>query len=49
MQTIFCVEDDGNIRELVVYALHASGFEAEGFECAAALYERLERGLPAAA
>ena len=39
MQTIFCVEDDGNIRELVVYALHASGFEA-------ALYERLERGLP---
>ena len=46
MQTIFCVEDDGNIRELVVYALHASGFEAEGFECAAALYERLERGLP---
>ena len=46
MQTIFCVEDDGNIRELVVYALHASGFEAEGFECAAALYESLERGLP---
>ncbi len=46
MQTIFCVEDDGNIRELVVYALHASGFEAEGFECAAALYERLERRLP---
>ena len=40
------MEDDGNIRELVVYALHASGFEAEGFECAAALYERLERGLP---
>ena len=46
MRTIFCVEDDGNIRELVVYALHASGFEAEGFECAAALYERLERRLP---
>ena len=46
MQTIFCVEDDGNIRELVVYALHASGFEAEGCECAAALYERLERRLP---
>ncbi|MGM9612860.1 MAG: response regulator transcription factor [Butyricicoccus sp.] len=46
MQTIFCVEDDSNIRELVVYALHASGFEAEGFECAAALYERLEQSLP---
>lgn len=46
MQTIFCVEDDSNIRELVVYALHASGYEAEGFDSAAALYSRLERGLP---
>ena len=46
MQTIFCVEDDGNIRELVVYALHASGFEAEGFACAGELYERLEQRLP---
>lgn len=46
MQTIFCVEDDSNIRELVVYALHASGYEAEGFDSSAALYTRLERGLP---
>lgn len=46
MQTIFCVEDDANIRELVVYALHASGFAAEGFDCTAGLYERLEKELP---
>ncbi|WP_122789499.1 winged helix-turn-helix domain-containing protein [Intestinibacillus sp. Marseille-P6563] len=46
MQTIFCVEDDANIRELVVYALRASGFAAEGFDCTAALYEKLEKGLP---
>ena len=28
---IFCVEDDGSIRELMLYALRASGFEAKGF------------------
>lgn len=29
---IYCVEDESNIRELMVYTLRASGFEAEGFE-----------------
>ena len=29
---IFCVEDDGNIRELVVYTLESTGFQARGFE-----------------
>lgn len=28
---IFCVEDDDGIRELIIYTLTASGFEAEGF------------------
>lgn len=28
----FCVEDDRNIRELVVYTLSSTGMEAEGFE-----------------
>ena len=32
---IFCVEDDRNILELMLYALRASGFCAEGFETAA--------------
>lgn len=29
---IFCVEDDGNIRELVVYTLESTGMKARGFE-----------------
>lgn len=29
---IFCVEDDGNIRELVVYTLESTGLSAKGFE-----------------
>ena len=28
---IFCVEDDSNIRELVVYTLESTGFQARGF------------------
>ena len=31
-ETIYYVEDDTNIRELVVYALKSSGFQAVGFE-----------------
>ena len=33
---IFCVEDDAGIRELMVYTLNASGFEAVGFPDGAA-------------
>lgn len=29
---IFCVEDDSNIRELVVYTLESTGFKARGKE-----------------
>ncbi len=29
---IYCVEDDSAIRDLMVYTLRASGFEAQGFE-----------------
>lgn len=29
---IYCVEDESNIRELMVYTLKASGFDAQGFE-----------------
>ena len=28
---IYCAEDDNSIRELMLYALRAAGFEAEGF------------------
>ena len=29
---IYCVEDDNSIRELIVYTLQNTGFEAQGFE-----------------
>jgi len=38
---IYCVEDDISIRELMLYALRASGFEAEGFPDGKALLEAL--------
>ncbi len=46
MPVIYCVEDDMNIRELVLYALRASGFEAEGFDSAAPFFARLETACP---
>ena len=38
---IYCVEDDGNIRELVVYTLNTTGMEARGFEDGKAFMEAL--------
>ena len=35
---IFCVEDDGNIRDLVIYTLATTGMEARGFEEGKSLY-----------
>lgn len=43
---IYCVEDDVNIRELLVYTLKSTGFEAKGFEDAKSLYLALEDELP---
>ncbi len=43
---IYCVEDDVSIRELMLYALHASGFEAEGFCQGSELFAALERSTP---
>lgn len=41
---IFCVEDDGGIRELMLYTLRASGFEAEGLCDGHALFAALSDG-----
>ena len=30
--TIWCVEDDSSIRDIEVYALTSTGFDAKGFE-----------------
>lgn len=46
MKKIFIVEDDLNIRELVIYALKNSGFDAQGFPDAAPFYKELEKALP---
>lgn len=43
---IFCVEDDGNIRELVVYTLETTGFSARGFEDGRQFFEALAEELP---
>lgn len=43
---IFCVEDDSSIRELMIYALNASGFEAKGFSDGEALFDALKAEQP---
>lgn len=43
---IYCVEDEKNIRELVLYALVASGFEAEGMEDGKQLEKQLSLRQP---
>lgn len=44
MPKIFIVEDDENIRELVVYALQSGGLDACAFETGSALFERMDKG-----
>lgn len=43
---IYCIEDDENIRELILYTLHSTGFEARGFEDANAFYTALQGTMP---
>lgn len=43
---IYCVEDDKNIRDLVVYALKTSGYEANGYGDSVAFFEALEKKIP---
>lgn len=43
---IYCVEDDGNIRELIVYTLESTGFHAKGFENGNSFRQALEENLP---
>ena len=46
MNKIFCVEDDANIRELVLYTLNATGFEAKGFESAKTFLDEIKKDMP---
>lgn len=43
---IYCVEDEKNIRELLVYTLEATGFSAKGLEDGKCLFQALEKELP---
>lgn len=43
---IYCVEDDLSIRELMLYTLRASGFEAIGFEDGESLFKALNKQIP---
>ena len=44
---IYLVEDDASIRELVVYALSNSGFEARGFDTPSAFWQAMAKATPA--
>ncbi|MDR2558580.1 MAG: response regulator transcription factor [Oscillospiraceae bacterium] len=44
--TIYIVEDDPGIREVVLYALKSARFEAEGFESGAEFFSATEKSLP---
>lgn len=46
MQTVYIVEDDENIREMVLYALHSAGFAAEGFAAGEPFWQRMAQGAP---
>lgn len=43
---IWCVEDDATIRDIEVYALNSTGFEARGFEDGAVFWDALQQERP---
>ena len=43
---IYCVEDDNNIRDLVVYALKTAGYEALGFPDGDRFYQEMKNKIP---
>ena len=43
---IWCVEDDASIRDIEVYALRSTGFEAEGYENGTSFWEALRHEPP---
>lgn len=43
---IYCVEDEASIRELLIYTLHATGYEAKGFADGREFWTALEQEMP---
>lgn len=46
LKMIYLVEDDKNIRDLVVYTLNSTGLKTEGFECGADFWDAVEENVP---
>lgn len=43
---IYCVEDDGAIRDLMIYTLNTTGFEAAGFEDSTSFWAAMKQQKP---
>lgn len=43
---IYCIEDDNGIRDLIVYTLTASGYEAKGFADSSELWTAVKQEIP---
>lgn len=43
---IWCVEDDSSIRDIEIYTLKSTGFEARGFSDGASFFEALKEEIP---
>ena len=43
---IWCVEDDADIRDIEIYALKSSGYEAVGYEDASSFFDALKSSKP---
>lgn len=43
---IYCVEDERNIRELIIYTLETSGFTAKGFSDGASMLQQVKQDKP---
>ena len=46
MQKIYIVEDDKDIREIVLYALRSAGFDGAGFENGKDFFAQMDRSFP---
>ena len=43
---IWCVEDDGSIRDIEIYVLNSAGFKTRGFEDGASFWEAIKKEKP---
>lgn len=43
---VYCVEDDRNIRELIIYTLESSGYQVKGFSSSEEFWQSLKEELP---